>query len=215
MNHILSNTLNLIDHQPFESETAQEIFLKWCEINDGIVPKFLERAERESEKTKGILQRNPDNTQTLILPKDLQLWEVIDIIEIIDQNTFPDKVEKQKEKSQQILALGKQFEQAGLYLASYLEILKEDLSAQEIAKEMAEKFYQYGLSLQNKKKIKSTLPEKIELSELEKDQAGKWLLGSKIYQKRVQKLGENPNLEEKEKMRQETYQSYFKALTRE
>ena len=66
---------------------------------------------------KGVLEKRPDGKQTLYLPEDLQLWEMVGVMEVVDHDTFAVKPERQNEKKDELVALGKLFQNSGAYIA--------------------------------------------------------------------------------------------------
>src|SRR3989344_4242711 len=99
----------IIEQKPFENPTVQFFFSKWCEINDSIVPKTVTRQEWEARGIRGILEKNPEGTQTLFIPRDLKLWEMVGVMEVIDLDTFSAKPERGSTKADEMRALGKMF----------------------------------------------------------------------------------------------------------
>jgi len=203
-----------VEETPFVDEPSQKFFAEWCKINDSIVPKFIPREDWQERGVLGILEKNDKGKQTLFLPKDLHLWEMVDIIQAVDYDTLARNPEKRAERANQIRELGTTFEKAGLYLSEYLPTLdKEDERA--VAEEIALKFYQYGLSLQNKKQNTDNIPEGSSISKEDKTKLDKWFLGRDAYRKRLARLGENPSEEQIEDARKKLLQGYFKALAKE
>ena len=122
--------------------------------SDAEVPNFISREEWKSRGIQGILEKNKQGKQTLFLPEDLHLREMMDIIKTIDDDTFARKPDKRNERAEKIDTLGFTFEKAGRYLAEYLSFFDEkDIHARSIAEDLANEFYSYGLSLQNKTNI--------------------------------------------------------------
>ena len=203
-----------VEKTPFVDEPSQKFFAEWCEINDSIVPEFVPREEWQERGVLGILEKNDKGKQTLFLPKDLHLWEMMDIIKAVDYDTLARNPEKREERVNQIQELGATFEKAGLYLSEYLPTLdKED--ERSIAKEISLKFYQYGLSLQNKEQRTNNIPEGLSISKEDKIKLDEWFLGRDAYRRRLVRLGENPSEEQIEDTRKKLLQGYFKALTKE
>jgi len=189
---------------------SQSFFTKWCEINDSIVPKFVSRREWEKTDSRS-LEKNEEGKSILILPEDLQLWEMLDFIEKVDGDTFNKNPELRESKANEIFELGKIFQKAGSYLMEYLPEIE---NGREIAKKISEEFYSYGLSLQKRHK-----PEKAEwgndkLAEAEKEKLDEWFLGVSAYQKRMARLGDKPTEEAIEKRRIELLRVYFDALAK-
>src|SRR3989344_3902812 len=135
----------IIEQTPFTDPAVQAFFSKWCEINDSIVPSYLAREPWEQGKAaRGVLQKNPDGTSTLIIPTDLHLWEMIDIMETVDKDTFSDSEKEGVEKGQKIRELGRMFQMASIYMAKRLDTITQGRS---IAERLATDFYRYGTAL--------------------------------------------------------------------
>ncbi len=98
---------SIIEQRSFENPAVQSFFSKWCEINDSIVPQMVSRKIWEEKYAKSILEKKPGGKQTLFLPEDLQLWEMVGVMETIDHDTFATKPKRQNEKKEKLLALGK------------------------------------------------------------------------------------------------------------
>jgi tetratricopeptide (TPR) repeat protein len=203
-----------VEKTPFADTPAQNFFTEWCRINDSIVPEFVSREDWEQRGVQGILEKNDQGKQTLFLPEDLHLWEMMDIIKTVDHDTLARKPEKRKERANQIQELGATFEKAGLYFSEYLPTLDED-NGGSIAQDIAREFYQYGLSLQHKEQKIEDIPEESSLSNEDKTKLDEWFLGRDVYKNRLARLGENPTEEQIEDMRKKLLSVYFKALTRE
>lgn len=203
-----------IEKTPFADTPAQKFFIEWCRINDSIVPEFISREDWEKRGIQGILKKNDQGKQTLFLPTDLHLWEMMDIIKTIDADTLSRKPEKIEERAQKIQELGVVFEKAGLYLEEYNSDLSGD-DEKSIAQAIANEFYNYGLSLQNRElEIEGNI-EKLVLTEEDKTKLDEWFLGGNVYQKRLARLGDNPKEEQIEDIRKKLLQVYFNTLTRE
>jgi tetratricopeptide (TPR) repeat protein len=202
------------EKKPFEATPAQNFFTKWCEINDSIVPKFISREDWQQRGIQSILEKNDQGKQTLFLPKDLHLWEMMDIIKTVDHDTFSWNYEKREKKANQIQTLGVIFEKAGVYLSEYLPSINED-NGKSIAEDIAHKFYEYGLSLQAKERKTTDIPEKLSLTKEDKTKLDEWFLGRDAYQKRFARLGNNPSEDQIEDTRKSLLQVYFNALGRE
>jgi len=158
------------------------------------------------------LEKNDQGKQTLFLPEDLHLWEMMDIIKIVNRDTLARKPEWRDQRADQIKELGLVFEKAGLYLQEYLSELE---SGREIAQEIASQFYKYGRSLQTGKQNNDDLShDESKLSPKEKQKLDQWFLGKDAYQKRIAKLGVNTTEEQEEKSRKKLITAYFKALAR-
>lgn len=208
--HTISKT---IEQSPLNDLASQELFAEWCQINDSILPQFLPRKEWEKLDEKEILQQKKEKL-LLLLPQDLQLWEMMEIIRKIDQNTFKNKPEKHKEKADQLSELGRKFEKAWLYLANYFP-LENNSEEAKLAQDLAQQFYSYWYSLQQQEKKADSLPEKISLWEEERSEIDQRLLGREAYAKRLARLWALASKESLDSMRKEFLTAAFKALTRE
>lgn len=199
-----------ISKKTFESSPAQEFLKRWCEVNDSIEPKFISREEFNKRENEIILEENSDGKKDLFLPTDLKLWEMIEVVRTIDSDTFKDKdPEFGNRKADKLIELGKTFEKAGLYLNEYLPENEEERGMVEI---MADEFLEYGISLQQKNREEK---EKIILNNEDKKQLDEWFLGKDVYQKRIDRLGDNPSEEKIEKRRKSLTAAYFKALKKQ
>jgi len=203
-----------VEKTPFADRPAQDFFAEWCKINDSIVPRFIDRNEWEQRGTQGILEKNEDGKQSLFLPHDLHLWEIIDVIRVVDHDTLARTPDKRDERADQIQELGVIFQKAGLYLSEYLPTLEND-EGKQIAEDIAHDFYQYGLSLQHKVKKEDQIPQDAHLSQEDKTKLDEWFLGKEAYQKRLTRLGENSTEEQREEARRKLLTAYFSALARE
>ena len=134
----------VIEQKPFESPAVQSFFQKWCEINDSIQPQIIGRDDWKKRGIKGVLEKRPDSKQTLFIPEDLQLWEMVEVMEVVDHDTFAAKPERQTEAKEKLVSLAKTFQNAGTYIAQRLEGIAE---GREIAEALALEFYEYGQSL--------------------------------------------------------------------
>lgn len=202
-----------IEKTPFADTPARNFFGEWCRLNDSIAPQFISREKWEQRGIQGILEKNDQGKQTLFLPKDLRLWEMMDVIKTIDHDTLARNPEKRGERAEKIRELGETFEKAGIYLSQYLPIL-ENAQGKTIAEDISREFYQYGLSLQHKERKEGQIPDSAELSLEDKTRLDEWFLGRDVYQTRFARLGENPTEEQREETRKKLFSVYFKALGR-
>jgi tetratricopeptide (TPR) repeat protein len=214
------------EQQPFESPAFLGFFKKWCEINDSIETKTVSRQEWEDilaqKGLDGILtkEKNADGKRTLFVPSDLKLWEMVGIIEAVDKDTFEENPQKQKEAKEKLTNFGKILQNAAVYIAKRLSSIKE---GQEIAKALAEEFFEYGQSL-----IKGEKGEEFfsiddiaqqDIGPQEEEIIDRFLAGESLYQSRIERfLKESSKLENEqqkkellEKQRQKTLSQFFKS----
>ena len=202
-----------LENRPFNDFADQEFFAERCKVHDNLCPYFLPREERETLDESQILEKWQDQL-TLFLPQDLQLWEMMEIIRKIDHDTLKHKPEKQNERANQLLELGRKFEKSGLYFANFFP--SDDKSEEaKLAQDLAQQFYSYGCSLQQKTKNSDALPHNISLSEEELSEVDQRLLGKQAYEKRLARLWENPSTDQLNAMRKELLTTAFKALKKD
>ncbi len=202
-----------LEHRPFNDFSDQEFFAERCKVHDNLCPQFLPRKDRETLDEEQILQQRKGQL-TLFLPQDLQLWEMMEIIRKIDHDTLKHKPKKQNERANQLLELGRKFEKSGLYFANFFP--SDDKSEEaKFAQDLAQQFYSYGSSLQQKTKNSDALPRNISLSEEELSEVDQRLLGKQAYEKRLARLWENPSTDQLTTMRKELLTTAFKALKKD
>jgi hypothetical protein len=79
-----------INNTPFKNIHFQNFFARWCKGHENILDsKFIERDKWKNLNLTDIFSNN-----TLLLPNDLQLYEMIDIIKLVDHDTFSRNTEK-------------------------------------------------------------------------------------------------------------------------
>jgi len=190
---------SLVEETPFESLSAQAFLKKWGEMNDGVKIEFLPRKEWEVQKETGLFQKNKSGKEMLFLPEDLHLWEMVGIMEEVDQKTFSENPEKWLKKKVEMNALGKMFKNAGAYISERLSSVEE---GKEIAEAMAEEFSSYGNLL-----VKE-VPGSTELTPEETQTVDEWFLGKNIA---VSRMGKVEDPEEKEEARKEAIAQFFRV----
>lgn len=204
-------------NQPlFADAPARRFFEKWCKINDSIAPEFVPRDIWDSIGFARILEPDYMGHLTLFVPQDLHLWEVVDIVRVVDNDTLSESPEKRGERVEKLVELGEIFSQAGIYIHSYLPFPGEDTQpATQLASGVALQFYQYGLLLQGRAIDEYKLADEVQLTEDDKTKVDIWFLDWEAYQKRLTRLGENPTPGEKDELRIKLLSVYFRALCRE
>lgn len=178
------------EQRHFENPAVQGFFSKWFEANDSIRPEYIDRQQWE-EKQGNILAKGieGDKTKTLFIPRDLQLWEMVGVMEVVDKDTFKDNPERQSTKAEELRKLGRTIRNAGVYIAQRLEGIDQGKS---IASALAEEFYEYGSSLSSGQKPQETIKaDKIatshNLTTGEINEVDRFLAGENLYEKRVAK----------------------------
>lgn len=136
-----------VERRPFEDPTCQNILDDVFRSNDSITPLFVSRPEwetlREGHEGAYMLAKTPPEVGfTLTLPTDLKLWEIVDVVRLIDNATFeadkPEEVEKHQAKLRE---RGKMFCNVGIYIAQYGD------GHSHTSMECAHSFYNYGGSI--------------------------------------------------------------------
>ena len=175
----------VIEQKPFEHPAVQSFFFEWCKINDSIEPQMLSRDDWEKRSVKGVLEKRPDGKQTLFIPTDLQLWEMVGVMEAVDRDTFAAKPGRQVEAKEKILELAKVFKNTGTYVAQRLNGITD---GREIAEALALEFYEYGQSLIEGKRVEPA-PDlgriaSQNLTASETDSVDRFLAGDSLYEAR-------------------------------
>lgn len=207
-----------MEQKPFKNPAVRSFFAKWCEINDSIEPRVVPREEWEEKREDGLLEKRTDGKQSLYIPEDLQLWEMVGVMEAVDHDTFSDKPQRQNEAKEKLLELGKTFQNAGIYIAQRADFIKE---GGEIARALAEEFYNYGQALVSGKKLEET--KNIDnimshtLTEAETETVDRFLAGDDLYESR-QTRAETATMSDRDKKgefyeaeRQKTLVQFFRV----
>gem|GEM_PF-352562 len=192
-----------MERKPFESSSARLFFAEWCSVNDSIVPEFIEREDWE-KREGGILEKREGEKQTLYLPLDLQLWEMVGVMEKVDKDTFPDDKFRRTEKKEELLMLAETFQNAGAYIAQREDSLKE---GKEVAHALAEEFYQYGKSLELGEHADFS-PEELlsrHLTKQNNQKIDRFLAGEELYASRLARAEDGYP----EKVRRDTLAQFF------
>lgn len=215
------NIQSVIEQKPFENPAVEAFFRKWCGANDHIEPEVISRDKWELvSRGGGILTEKwgPDNKQTLYIPKDLQLWEMIGVIETVDNDTFATNRKESGAAKEELITLGKTFEDAGTYIAERIDRIH---NGKEIAKALALEFYEYGKKLVSGKRLDEDIHfeeiAKASLSPEATENIDYFLAGKSLYEsrkKRAEKtLGVDESKKEEiyEKERQKTLTQFFRV----
>lgn len=159
---------------PFQDKVTQRFFSKWCEVNDSIAPYYLSRQEWDERKKKGILQKRSGGKAGLFVPEDLKLWEMVDVIEAVDSDTFAYDPYKKPDKRRELSDLGDLFVNTGIYLTQNLDRIS---AGRQIAVETAKDFYRYGNALRTGNYEEQTSVDEIAdntLSDKQKKEIDAW-----------------------------------------
>jgi tetratricopeptide (TPR) repeat protein len=206
-----------IEQTPYEGSVAQSFFGEWCRINDHLEPEFIDRNDWDNRGgLSGLLEKKKNGKRALYIPQDLHLWEMVGVMEAIDTSTYKLSPEKQKAKKEELIKLGKMFENAGVYIAKRIDTIEHGT---DIAESLAEDFFNYGMTLVDGKKQDFDIPcESFAVVELTADETrdvDKWLAGDDLYNKRFSKLAKDENgeveMKEEEQLRQETLAQFFRV----
>lgn len=173
----------VIEQQPFNDLATQTFFTEWCRANDSIVPRFVDRAAWNQRTT--LLQKRADGTRSLLVPTDLQLWEMVGVVEAVDRDTFTQKPDRQTATKEQLVKLGHMFRSAGVYIAQRIDHIAQ---GKPLAETLAEEFYSYGESLINGKKPDATISlDAVAAQPLTPEvttTVDRWLAGNNLYASR-------------------------------
>lgn len=203
-----------VEQKPYTQSMEREIFGKWCEVNDSITPVYVSRKEweeRSENNVSGNFEPKEGEEETILyIPEDINMWEMIQIVTAIDQDTFKDVPENMYDGVERIMDLADTFKKAGIYIQVNIKNIQE---GKEIAEKISRKFFNYGLSLESKFKQDEEVVAGVELTEEEKRRLDKWLLGEKRYKRVMDRLGPNPTQEVIERERERHFRGYFKALS--
>lgn len=176
----------VIERKLFENQVAVSFFTKWCEAND---IELLIITREEWEKRENILEERPDGTLKLYLPKDLQLWEMVGVMERVGKYIFTRKSEKTKEAKEKLMALAKLFQNAGIYIAKRIGSIQE---GREIAEALALEFYEYGKSLELGKRPETQVTindlATENLTPEETKEVDRFLAGDELFESREQRV---------------------------
>lgn len=203
---------NTIENQPYLNPFTQEALTVWFEANDSIQPVFEDR--EEWEKREAILESEADvdtGKKVLYLPEDLNLFEMIDVVSVVDRDTYRDNPELSTQGVKKIEVLADTFKKAGVYIEENLGSVKD---GRDIAEELSKKFFNYGLSLQSRTRQKDEPITPTVLSESDKRELDRWLIGKERYYKVMSRLGPNPSQEDIDSERSRHFEGYFKALSK-
>ena len=207
-----------IEQKPFESPGVQFFFTKWCEINDSIEPQIVSRDDWERQAINGILEKRSDGKQNLFIPADLQLWEMVGVMETVDRDTFAAKLERQVEAKDKLLELGGTFQNAGAYIAQRLESVGQ---GKDIARALAEEFYDYGQLLSGGEKpgepssIEDIANKNLTAGEIEA--VDRFLAGDNLYESRRLRAGKTAAIDPDKKIefyeteRRKTLAQFFRV----
>ena len=195
--------------RPFENPAVQGFFEKWLDINDTISVEFVPR--KTWEENRGQILKSSDGKKFLYLPRDLQLWEIIGVIEAIDRDTFAHDPEKQKRNKEKIINLGNLLINSAIYIARRIDSIEE---GKEFAQALAEEFYRYGILLVTGKEpegqIKIEDLKEIDLTEEQTKEVDMFLAGKELYT-RIKERTER-NQEDEEKLRVRKLSQFFRIM---
>lgn len=206
-----------IEQKCFENHLAQSVFVEWCKMNDSIEPKFVGRGEVKDFSSQNIFQKTLDGKNILTIPTDLRLCEMIEVVKVIDQDTFAKKPERVSITTEKIITLGQTLVNTGIYIAKRLDNIE---NGKEIAESLALELFQYGQSL-----IQSCAQEIPHISEVarrdltvqETEAMDRSLAGDTLYESRKRRAEKSftQDITTYEKLyeleRQKTIKQFFKV----
>lgn len=204
-----------IERTPFQDKITQAFFSKWCEVNDSSEPVYVSREEYEKQRDKGILQKQPEGKKSkLFIPEDLKLWEMIDVIEAVDKDTFAHDPKKKEQvlrtKRKEFNELSDMFVNAGIYMAKRAGSVRE---GKQTAEKTAKDLYRYGNALRTGNYDEQTDIEEIagnSLSARQTEEIDNWFgVGKEL--EAVTYPHKSKDMDVREQMRQDMMKQLFKA----
>lgn len=210
----------IFDKKLFENDVSQEVLRKWFEINDRLGLSVIDRLKYQKMEEEGKVIQTRGRTKLLSLPNDLQLFEIPKIVEIVDMDTFPDQPEKQIQRKEKIISLGKLFKNSAIYIYSRLNSIDQ---GKMLATSLVTNFMEYGYALENGRKMEKTEMLKnlmrAKITQEETEAVDKFLAGESLFESRRIKAESESNLkpdENKEEIyeswRRKTLASFFRNL---
>ncbi len=206
-----------IKMKPFLTDSAKDFFKGWSEVCDSIKVLFIGRKDWEDEKKREIFYTANTGEQILLLPEDLRLWEIFDIVDKINGCAFGTTTPYALRKTGEFKVLGDNLMNSGIFISGYLDKITQ---GKEYAEKMALRFYEYGLSLHKGNRQTATLEEirEKDITEIQKRFTCMWLLGRQAYKARIKKLfrkdGGKVTQESLDELREKIVVDFFKALDR-
>ncbi len=165
-----------IERKHYVDPIIQAVFQTWLRINDSIETRFIPRSQWNQVDDKSIFSELESGKKILLVPQDLQLWEMAGLMKTIDQNTFGPNSPKTYENQVKIQNLGHLFHNGGIYIAKRLDSVDQ---GKQHAKALAQIFYTYGLSLISGQKetqdVDISTISKQNLTESDEGQVDWWL----------------------------------------
>lgn len=203
-----------IENQPYLDPLTREVLEAWMEANDDSIEVIFQERD-EWEKKKEFLEK-PDEQSTnkhtiLSLPTDLNLLEIPDVVDTLYKHVFRNNPELSTQGIKKFGKLAETFKKVGVYINENIGNMKE---GKDIAEDLSKKFFNHGLSLESKITTKDQPVQPTVLSESDKRELDKWLIGKERYYKVMSRLGSNPSQEDINRERQRHFEGYFKALSR-
>jgi len=193
---------------PFNKPSVEGFFTKLCVVNGLTKPNFVSR-----EDWRGLSEEGKD-ARNITLPRDLQLWEMVDVARVLDARSDKNGYESGGSRLEELRESRKFFKKVGIYLVEYSEGVDE-ARGRNIAKDMGYEFYHYGRSFDDKRNTgKIEFEDEDRLSESDKRMVDNFLLGDKKYEEEMGKLGNDPTHEQIEGRRKKMVSVYFDALSR-
>lgn len=208
-----------IEDTPFQESLTRRLFTRWTRINDSIIPQFVSRRIWEETYRGNILRVRPDGKKDLFLPKNLHIWEMIDIVAAIDRDTFVQNPERAKEKKQDLSDLANTFRNAGIYIAKRLDSIED---GRELAEHLARTFWNYGTMLalghvsENNESLESIASNPLDASTTRL--TDQWLAGDTLYASRreraLKEIRQHPTRRTSitENERRKTLKQFFRVL---
>jgi hypothetical protein len=214
-----------IEQKPFRDLGVQQFFKRWCEANDHLVPLYVSREEWVEQQKVGVVvpakgKDGKKGIKNVYIPKDLQLWEMLGVMDAIDRDTYANKPERSAEKNTELQKLGNTFKNAGVYIAQRLEGIDR---GKIMAEALVQELYSYGDSIlsgnapKEFSKVEEIINHNLNSDDLEN--VDRWLAGENLYQARHQQvaveMAKGVDADEAtEKVRQRALRDFFRTSER-
>lgn len=197
--HDYFSLASTINQTSFEGLSHRQFFQTWCEKNDSLIPDFLTDRDWEKRKISKLIERQSDGKKTLYIPYDIRLWEMVAVCSWVDHDTFANQPVLAQKATHELQELGRMFSLTGVYVSKRLAGIEP---GQEIARELAQKFYYYGNQLQGRDVTEDVRAGQIanqQLTNEDTQAVDHWIAGENVYSLRLKKaqakISKNPQQE--------------------
>ena len=183
----------------FLTESAQELLNVWCLSTLGVEAVFVSRKQWNHAYEEGGLNGDILAEGKLVLPDDIKNFELLDLVQKLSLNVGIEF---------DATEFSEMFVNVGRYLFEYRELL--DVSVEADVSKFMKLIYDYG------KGLLRDCCESLDcsLTDEEKKDVDRWLLGKIAYEKRLVRMGDEFDAGELMQMRIRLLNVFFKSLQR-